>query len=311
MSRLTDNKVILVTQKTRLENLIHRYNTESQAQFYVEHHGGSFEDYRLEHNRYHAALAEATGFLETYGRLQVIDRDYVPRFVFGERDVVVALGRDGLVANIMKYLTAQPLVGVNPDPQRWDGILLPFQAADLIRIVPEVFAGRRQCQSITFAEATLSDGQCLCGVNDLFIGQRTHASARYQLHMGNTEETQSSSGIIVSTGLGATGWMKSVLAGAGAISRFFGAKSAPALPSDFSWSSDSLYYSVREPYPSKATGASMVFGKIEKSQQLQVTSLMAENGTIFGDGVEEDFLSFNAGTVATIGVADKKGQLVV
>lgn len=101
------------------------------------------------------------------------------------------------------------------------------------------------------------------------------------------------------------------MAGAGAIGSYFGLHGAPALPQDFSWSSDSLYYSVREPYPSKATGASLVFGKIDKGHPLQIASLMAENGTIFGDGVEEDYLPFNAGAVASVSVADRKGRLVV
>ena len=56
MERATENKIVLVTQKTRLENLIYRYNTESQARFYLEHHGGDFGDYKREHDTYYAAV---------------------------------------------------------------------------------------------------------------------------------------------------------------------------------------------------------------------------------------------------------------
>jgi hypothetical protein len=38
---------------------------------------------------------------------------------------------------------------------------------------------------------------------------------------------------------------------------------------------------------------------------------MPENGVIFSDGIEADFLDFNAGTQATITLADKRGHLVV
>ena len=309
--RLTDNKVVLITQKTRLENLIYRYNTESQACFYVEHHGGNFDDYRNEHNTYFKAKKTAVEFLESYGRLQIVDREFLPNFLFGEKDVVVVLGRDGLVANVMKYLTTQKLIGVNPDPRRWDGVLLPFGARDLKTIVPEVFGGGRKAKKISFAEAQLEDGRMLFGVNDLFIGRKTHASARYSLSFNDAKEAQSSSGIIVSTGLGATGWLKSIIAGAAGIDRFFGIEESPRVPRDFTWDTRALYFTVREPYPSTSTGAELVFGKIEDGKALTIESFMAENGVIFSDGVEEDFLEFNAGSVAKIRVADKQGRLVV
>lgn len=311
MNRATENKIILVTQKTRLENLIYRYNTESQAQFYIEHHGGDFTDYRAEHEQYRAEVNKAVSFLESYGRLQVIDREHIPNFIFGEKDIVAVLGRDGLVANVLKYLTVQPLIGLNPDPRRWDGVLLPFSTADLPKIIPETAAGRRRSKTITLAKAELNDGQLLYGVNDLFIGQRTHVSARYRIELGTAQEAQSSSGIIVSTGLGSTGWLKSVIAGAAGIDRYCGINSSPAIPKDFTWDSESLYFTVREPYPSTSTGANIVFGKIEKNKPLTVVSQMPENGVIFSDGVEQDYLEFNSGATVKVTIADKHGNLVV
>ena len=299
MKRLTDNKIILIKRKTRLETLIARYNTREQAQFYVEHMGGDFSDYRAEHQTYQAAVASALETLESLGRVQVVDRDYVPNFIFGNDDIVVAIGQDGLIANTLKYLTAQPLIGINPDPERWDGILLPFRVTDLSRILPAVVAHQRQQPAVAI----------LYGVNDLFLGQKTHVSARYQLSLEGKSEQQSSSGIIISTGLGSTGWLKSILAGATAIAG--NASNADAGRKGFSWSADLLYYTVREPYPSRFTSASLVFGQIRKGIQMTVHSLMPENGVIFSDGVESDFLEFNSGMEATISIAEKKGQLVV
>ncbi len=306
-----DAKIILVTQKTRLENLIQRYNTYGQAKFYIEHHGGDFSDYRCEHDNYMSAVAKAVDCLQNSGRLQVLERDNVPNFIFGKQDIVVAVGRDGLVANVLKYLDGQQLIGVNPDPKRWDGCLLPFSADDLNKIVPEALNNSRPLQSVTMAQAKLNDGQILYGVNDLFIGQKTHASARYELVHRNNRETQSSSGIIVSTGLGSTGWLKSVLAGVAGIAHCCGLQGNPVLPDKLDKGSDSLYYSVREPYPSKSTGAELVFGKIDRNAPLQIISNMPENGVIFSDGVEQDFLQFNSGACAEISVSERRGCLVV
>jgi hypothetical protein len=68
---------------------------------------------------------------------------------------------------------------------------------------------------------------------------------------------------------------------------------------------------VREPWPSKNSAASITFGKITRDQPLQIHSQMPENGVIFSDGIEQDFVEFQAGTMATITLADKQGHLVV
>lgn len=310
---MTDSiqKIILVTQRTRLEDLIRRYNTFGQAEFIISHNGGDFSDYRLEYETYRCAVQTALSALQAFGRVQVLDRDLVPNYLFGKQDIVVAVGRDGLVANVLKYLLdGQPLIGVNPDPKRWDGQLLPFFPEDLRKILPEVIRRSRNVQSITLAQAKLNDGQVLRAVNDLFIGRQTHASAHYEISQGSTRESQSSSGVIVSTGLGATGWMKSILTGASGIARVFGIPDPIGPAHSFDRSAPELYYTVREPYPSASTGADMVFGRITARSPLQILSNMPENGVIFSDGMEQDFLQFNSGSIVTIDIADQKGYLV-
>ena len=69
-------------------------------------------------------------------------------------------------------------------------------------------------------------------------------------------------------------------------------------------------YRVSDPFPTRTTGASMVFGRVTPDAPLVLESQMAENGVIFSDGIENDFLEFNSGTQATIDVADRKGVLV-
>ncbi len=306
-----DAKIILVHRKTRLQELAARYNTVLQARFYVEHLGADFGDYIDEDSRYREALSQARLALEPLGRVHAVDREFVPNFLFGPRDIVVAVGQDGLVANTMKYLDAQPLIGVNPDPTRWDGVLLPFQVQELRSVVSDALKGRRPMRQVTMARVTLNDGQALHAVNDLFIGQRTHVSARYELRVGQRAERQSSSGVIVSTGLGATGWLASVLAGAAGVVGALCPKEVRLPEARAPWDVDHLYFSVREPYPSRTTGTQLVFGRVTREQPLTVLSHMAEGGLIFSDGVEQDFLVFSAGMRATVTVADKVGRLVV
>jgi hypothetical protein len=117
------DKIVLVTRKTPLEELIERFNTRSQAKFYIEHMGLDFTDYDREHETYHRALAQISHDLGELGlKLQTIDWTFLPNFVFAAEDRVVTVGRDGLVVNTAKYLDGQPILAVNPDPARWDGI---------------------------------------------------------------------------------------------------------------------------------------------------------------------------------------------
>lgn len=311
MERLSENKIILVKRKSRLDELISRFNTISQAKFYIEHLGADFSDYLKEHEEYNNAIFKAKKSLDLLGRVQTVDRTFVPNFIFGPNDIVVAIGQDGLVANTLKYLSSQPLIGVNPDPKRWDGILLPFKVKDLKYIVPEVFKNRRQIKEVTLAKAILTDGQTLYAVNDLFIGQKSHVSARYRIQSGEKAEQQSSSGIIISTGLGSSAWFKSILSGATEIVNSFMENKITLPLKQFDWGANYLFFSVREPFPSKTSGTGLVFGDINKDKPLRILSCMPENGVIFSDGIENDFLTFNSGISATISVAEKKGQLVV
>ena len=312
MERLTENKIVLVKRKTRLEELIARYNTIAQARFYIEHLGSDFSDYIMEDERYKEALSAAYGQLEALGRVQVVDREYVSNFIFGDRDVVVVVGQDGLVANTLKYLSSQRLVGVNPDPARWEGVLLPFKVSDLKPVLQEVFRDRRPVKEVSMAKAALNDGQVIYAVNDLFIGQKTHVSSRYRIRLGDRQEYQSSSGVILSTGLGSTGWLKSILAGAANIVNGISDKRIKTQQEmKLEWNLDYLYFSVREPFPSRTSQAEIVFGKVTKGRPLKILSQMPENGVIFSDGVESDYLQFNSGIEATITVAEKKGYLVV
>jgi hypothetical protein len=312
MTRETDRRIVLVTRQTRLDELIQRHNTLAQARFVIESQGLAFDDYLAEEQVFKQRLSELKETLGRFGKFHHIDRGILPSYLFREDDLVVALGQDGLVANTLKYLLDQPLIAINPDPDRYDGRLLPFATEDAATVVKEVIRGGRTTQAITFGEARLNDGQQLLAVNDFFIGVKGHSSARYELIFDKKRERQSSSGIIVSTGLGSTGWFKSVVTGAARIAEAIG-QPFPSLPYEngAGWDSDYLFYSVREPFPSGYTGTELSFGRVTREKKLEIISNMPVNGIIFSDGMEQDHLEFNTGRIALVGVAERSGQLVM
>ena len=302
-------KLVIVIRKTRLQELIERFNTRSQAKFYIEHAGGDFSDYEREDNAYRRALSLLRVDLDFGLPQQLLDRALLPTFEFRDEDVIVALGQDGLVANTAKYAGCQPIVAVNPEPTRFDGILLPFRASEAKTAVAKVIDGRAAIREITLAEVQLNDGQRLLAFNDLFIGAHSHISAQYRIEHKKRSEIQSSSGVLVSTGAGSSGWMSSVFNMAAGVARFCGGTlgGAVRLP----WEDRHLLYVVREPFVSRHSQASIVAGMLEQGEELILESFMPTAGVIFSDGIESDFLQFNSGSVARLHAAAQKARLVI
>jgi NAD kinase len=333
--RKADQKIVLVTRETRLAGLRKRFATKSQAKFYVARAleadktrealaAGApvlheelraaaeeeFHEYEEEQQFYDESLTRLRADLEELGPpVQIVERAFLPHLVFGPNDIVVTVGQDGLVANVAKYALRLPIVAVNPDPKRIDGVLLPFGVDRARAAVRRVLDGTARTRSVTMAQAILPAGQRILAFNDLFIGAQSHVSARYRIRYAGRSEPQSSSGVIVSTGAGSTGWLSSIFNMNAGLCRL--SRSAGTPPVRMKWEDPRLMFVVREPFVSKNSGASVVAGMIEPAAELIVESLMATGGVIFSDGVESDFLAFNSGTVARIRAASEQARLVI
>ena len=219
-----------------------------------------------------------------------------------------ANGQDGLVANTAKYVNEIPIIAVNPDPARYDGLLLPFKPDNCIDAVEKVVSNNFNCKTVSLAEASLNDGQRLLAFNDLFIGASSHISARYKISYNKKIEEHSSSGIIVSTQSGSTGWLSSIFNMAFGMQQFI--EHNETKKKMVKLKDNQLMFAVREPFRSKKTQANLIAGILTGQTKLVLESFMPNNGVIFSDGIENDFLSFNSGAIATIGLAKETVKLV-
>ena len=331
-----DRKIVLVTRETRLEGLKARYATRSQAKFHVERAlvaeqsraaaaagenvalheleraaEAEFHEYEEEQVLYDDALARLRRDFEDLGpKVQIVQRAFLPNFVFGPNDVVVTVGQDGLVANTAKYALRLPIVAVNPDPKRIDGVLLPFSVPNARAAVSRVLEERATFRRVTLAEAILPAGQRMLAFNDLFIGTRSHTSARYRIRFEGRSEPHSSSGVLVSTGAGSTGWLSSIFNMADGLAQIGKPAHARGVLK-LGWDDPRLAFVVREPFVSKHSGAAIVAGMIGPGSELILESAMPGGGVIFSDGIEADFLQFNSGTVARVRAAAEKVHLAV
>jgi NAD kinase len=291
-------RVVVVTRASEYQLLLARHGTELQASFFLEHRGQSILEVRRRHERLRAALEAVSQAIPVEWRRARVERAELSRFVFEPDDLVVAAGQDGLVANAAKYLRGQQVLGVNPDPDRNDGVLVPHRPRGAKKLLAAMAAGRAELEERTMVVARLDDGQQLLALNEVFVGHRTHQSARYRIRFGGAEERQSSSGLIVATGTGATGWARSINGERGRKLDLPG----PCKPA--------LAFLVREPFPSVATGTKVDGGVVGSGSALEILSEMDEGGVVFGDGIEDDRIEFPWGTALRVEVAEERLRLV-
>jgi NAD kinase len=294
-------RVVVITRKTPLEQLIERFGTSGQARFYVEDKGRKYADYERVQARFELAVKTVMGAIPAAQQRVRLDRGDLDRFIFREDDIIVIVGQDGLVPNVAKYLQGQLVIGINSDPEQYDGVLCrhaPILTERLLNWCANP-KGDFTIQRRTMAQALREDGQRLLALNEFYFGSRTHQSARYTLRVDGKQERHSSSGMIITTGTGSTGWARSI-----AQQR----KLEEILPKP---EEPKLAWFVREPFPSVSTGITLDHGVLAGTQILEATSELGDNGVIFADGIESDTLEFIDSQTVRISVAPEVLRLVI
>ena len=280
-------RAVIVHRHTEFEELLAQHGTRQQAEFFLADRGRSIDEVEARNQAQQAALQAASNAIPHDWRRGSVERADLDRFVFGPEDVVVAVGQDGLVANVAKYLDGQVVVGLNPEPGRNPGVLVPHDPACAGELLQAATTGGRRIQARVMVEAAVDDGQSLRALNEIFVGHPSHQSARYRLQTPSGQiERQSSSGVLIGTGTGATGWCRSV---------WLERRSDLVLPEP---EQPTLCWFVREAWPSPATGTKLTEGLLDRDEEL---TLIAESDlVVFGDGIETDALRLRWGQRVTL-----------
>jgi NAD kinase len=291
-------RVVVVTRHSERDELIARHGTRQAAGFFLERRGRSLDEVDRRHTLLHDAIRTATAAIPYDWRRGRVERGDLDRFAFAAEDIIVVIGQDGLVANVAKYLNGQPVIGINPEPDRNPGVLVRHAAAATGDLLAAAASRSDQAAGRTMVQATADDGQRLCAINEIYVGHASHQSARYRLSLLNgASERQSSSGIITGTGTGATGWLLSV-----ARER----RSALQLPRP---TDERLCWFVREAWPSPATSTNHTEGVVASGERLAITA-ESDQLVVFGDGIEHDAIRLTWGQRVDIGIAAQRLRLM-
>jgi len=274
-------RVVIVTRRTELEELLARHSTRGQAAFFLSTRGRSIDELEARHDAQQQALARVSSAIPLDWRQGSVERGDLDRFLFAAGDVVVVVGQDGLVANVAKHLDGQAVIGVDAEPGRNPAVLVthrPSAVAGILAHLDERPALRR-----SLVEAVTDDGQRLLALNEIYLGQPGQQTARYRVTPpGGAAERQASSGLLVGSGTGATGWCRSVWLERG------GPVELPA-PDE-----QALTWFVREAWPSPVTGTSHTCGRLAREEELAIES-ESDRLVVFGDGLETDALTVTWG----------------
>ncbi|MFO0760378.1 MAG: hypothetical protein U0359_28105 [Byssovorax sp.] len=292
-------RAVVVTRPTEYETLLYRHATREQARFFLASRKQDIREVEERHKTVRAAVDQVLAAIPARWRRALLTRADLDRFLFEPEDVVVAVGQDGLVANVAKYLDGQVVIGINPSPSLYEGALVKSPPSAIAKLLHHGAEGEGWVEELTMVEARMSDGQTLVALNEIFVGHRSHQSAHYTLSVGDRHERHSSSGMIVATGTGSTGWARSVVRSRATDLRM-------PKPTD-----RALAFFVREAWPSVTTGTDLTEGLLSRGDCLTVTSEMNEGGVAFGDGMEDDRLDFHWGQELTLKVAERSLHLLV
>lgn len=287
-------RIIIIRRETEFDKIKSVYSTLQNAKFDLDRKGISLSEVENNHYLFLDSLKKIRDSIPIDWKQVTLMRQDISQFLFMPEDIIIAYGQDGLIANISKYLDGQIVIGTRFENDN-QNVLNKFLPKDIEEVLHLILKDKIKIEERTMAEAIVTNGEKIYALNEIFIGHRSHQSAKYVISLNKKKEKQFSSGIIVSTGTGMTGWASSILKSIN--------QTLNINPED-----NNLAYFVRECWPGLNKKIDLVFGTLNNNN-LEIISEMDDGGVIFADGIETDFIKFSWGNKVSIQTSNKKLRL--
>ncbi len=204
-------RILVATKRSKWERDLLRFGSAERVRELYRIQNDAYEKIHTSHERQMAALARLRSALP---EASFVNREGLPDVSFGDFDCVVSLGGDNHFVYVSGFLPAGlPIAGVNSDPTTSHGSLLHFTAEALavglsagLRLSTELW-NRIACELIPWEGQAIRTPVCTSeiSVRNAF----PDLISRYLLRLGEGSwEEQKSSGLILATGAGSTGWYR-------------------------------------------------------------------------------------------------------
>lgn len=260
-------------------------------------------------SRYKSAGIDWEKVLSAYGRqlqsfdkvmsvvknAQVIEGRSLKRDFCKIGALVIILGGDNYFQYVSHFLDTQFVLGVNSDPERSEGVLTAFDDQSFAQVFEKVRNGQFILEEWSRLEVSLN-GQKInsLAISEVYIGswERFNIS-KYVLSFKGEEEEQKSSGVLIATGAGSTGWFRSATGG----------------DNIFPKTAKEARFFVTEIFRGKHHLGKISKGVIKPGEKLEITSLGKHKNVVSIDSkLNHDF---PRGSKVSIEFSDKQLKVIV
>lgn len=284
------SKIIIVPKMSKYEWDLHRYNL-THEQLIKKYAQDNIDADRIlkSHDRQKESLNSLQKYFHNF---QFVSRENFTRETARNADIIIALGGDNHLQYVSHFIDSTLLMGVNSDTARSEGALTYFTAEDFEKILLKIEKDDFDIEEWQRLECILNGTSISLTTSEYFLGENARKfMSRHILKIGDKEEEQKGSGLLVSTGAGSTGWYDSEC-------RYL-------YPDGNIFPKTSKYarFLNTAPYRGKLNGYSMLEGKLEEGMELTVYSLNDSKGIVTSDSIED--YDFNIGAKAVIKLSKK------
>jgi len=186
-------------------------------------------------------------------------KNFLSKSDLKEIELVISIGGDGTFLSASHFVENMLMLGVNSNHEKSEGALTTIKLEELNKKLSEILNKNYKIKEYTREIiCILKNDRCIRtehALNEIFFGNiNPHHPSAYLLNYKNKEESQKSSGVLVSTGTGSTAWYKSM----------------GGWP--FSRTKKQLRFRIREPFRGRIHKPEVIKGKINPEEKLIITS---------------------------------------
>ena len=202
-------------------------------------------------------------------------------------DLIIAYGGDGHFSYVSHFVDGKLILGINSDPITSEGVMTMFTVKNFENNLDKIKKGDFETEEWTRLEIKRNGKKIGLATSDVYLGEKDRKfMSRHTLKYRNKKEEQKCSGIILTTGVGSTGWYTSA-------SRYLKLNS-------FSRTAKFGKFLVTEPFKGRLNESSMLTGTLNFGEEIIISSLNNTKGIVTIDSNDE--YEFNRGTKVTISI---------